>query len=84
MLHHVPTTAAQDSLLAESFRVLRPGGVMAGSDSRRNFRLWLFHTFDIYNPIDPLEMPARLETAGFGDVDMEIIEDIFRFRATKG
>src|SRR5262249_42906340 len=27
MLHHVPTAAAQDRLLAEARRVLRPGGV---------------------------------------------------------
>src|SRR5437762_8525189 len=30
MLHHVPTRALQDRLLAEAWRVLRPGGVFAG------------------------------------------------------
>jgi len=83
MLHHVPTEAAQDALLGESFRVLRRGGVMAGSDSRRSFRLRLFHLFDIYNPIDPLRFPLRLDTVGFGDVKVETMEDRFRFRATK-
>ena len=34
MLHHVPSSALQDRLLAEVHRVLRPGGVFAGSDSR--------------------------------------------------
>jgi ubiquinone/menaquinone biosynthesis C-methylase UbiE len=33
MLHHVPTAALQDRLLAEARRVLRPGGVFAGFDA---------------------------------------------------
>ena len=31
MLHHVPTAAAQYQILAEALRVLRPGGLLAGS-----------------------------------------------------
>jgi SAM-dependent methyltransferase len=33
MLHHVPTTALQNRILAEALRVLRPGGVLVGADS---------------------------------------------------
>src|SRR4051794_25949093 len=33
MLHHVPSPAQQDRLLAEAARVLRPGGAFAGTDS---------------------------------------------------
>ena len=33
MLHHVPSVEAQDKLLAEVARDLRPGGVFAGTDS---------------------------------------------------
>ena len=33
MLHHVPTRARQDQVLAEAFRLLRPGGTFLGSDS---------------------------------------------------
>src|SRR5882672_6195311 len=33
MLHHVPTLALQNKILAEACRVLRPGGVLIGSDS---------------------------------------------------
>jgi SAM-dependent methyltransferase len=33
MLHHVPTCELQDRLFKESRRVLRPGGVFAGSDA---------------------------------------------------
>src|SRR5262249_20128660 len=37
MLHHVPTAALQDQLLAEARRVLRPGGVFAGFDGVGSF-----------------------------------------------
>jgi ubiquinone/menaquinone biosynthesis C-methylase UbiE len=33
MLHHVPTAALQDEAFSEIARVLRPGGVFAGTDS---------------------------------------------------
>src|SRR5271169_2546158 len=33
MLHHVPSLQLQNRLLAEAFRVLRAGGVFAGTDS---------------------------------------------------
>jgi len=41
MLHHVSSEAMQNRLLAEVARVLRPGGVFAGTDSlySRSFRL---------------------------------------------
>ena len=32
MLHHIPSPELQDAALAELARVLRPGGVLAGSD----------------------------------------------------
>src|ERR1019366_5363206 len=32
MLHHIPSAALQDAALAELGRVLRPGGVLVGSD----------------------------------------------------
>lgn len=82
MLHHVPTADVQDAVLAESRRVLIPGGVLAGSDSTTSVRFRLFHLFDVHNPIDPDALPARLSAAGFDDVDVESAKSAFRFRAT--
>lgn len=84
MLHHVPTAEGQDALLRESIRVLRAGGVLAGSDSRISLRLRLFHLFDTFNPVDPEALPGRLETAGFASVAVDAVEGRFRFRAAKG
>ena len=42
MLHHIPLAVMQDRLPAEAIRVLRPGGILAGTDSidSRVFRLF--------------------------------------------
>ncbi len=60
MLHHVPSVALQDRLLREVARVLRPGGLFAGTDSlySRSFRL--LHLFDTMVVVDPVTFPARM------------------------
>src|SRR5262245_54606400 len=50
MLHHLPGAAAQDRLFAEAARVLRPGGVFAGTDSRPSLRWRLVHLGDVCTP----------------------------------
>ena len=70
MLHHVPTTELQDRMLAEMCRVLRPGGMLVGSDVIPNDTLDVFHDGDIYLPCDPAGMPDRLKAAGFVDVQV--------------
>ena len=65
MLHHVPTLAEQNKILAEALRVLRPGGVLVGSDSLASNDLHHFHEGDTYNPVDPASLLSRLQTLGF-------------------
>jgi SAM-dependent methyltransferase len=84
MLHHVPSVAKQDRLLREVARVLRPGGLFAGTDSlySRSFRL--LHLFDTIVVVDPVTFPARLRAAGFSEVHVDVMEPYaFRFRARK-
>jgi SAM-dependent methyltransferase len=68
MLHHLPGAPAQDRLFAEAARVLRPGGVFAGTDSQPSLRWRLAHLGDICTPVDPRTLPQRLARAGFGQV----------------
>ena len=72
MLHHVPTLALQNKILAEAFRVLRPGGVLIGSDSLPSTDLHDFHADDIYNPIDPASLLSRLQTLGFSEITLMV------------
>jgi SAM-dependent methyltransferase len=83
MLHHVPSAALQDRLLAEVARVLRPGGIFAGVDSLYSRAFGLLHLFDTMVAVDPRTFPQRLEAAGFGDVEFEVNARAFRFRARR-
>lgn len=65
MLHHLPRLEAQQALVAEAFRVLRPGGVLVGSDSLASTDLHEFHAGDTYNPVDPALLVVMLRAAGF-------------------
>src|SRR5204863_2603194 len=60
MLHHIPTTALQDRLLAEVRRVLRPGAVFAGLDGVGSFLFRLVHFGDTYTPVNPDTFGSRL------------------------
>jgi ubiquinone/menaquinone biosynthesis C-methylase UbiE len=71
MLHHVPTTEQQDQVFAEVARVLRPGAPLVASDSLASDELAAHHEGDTYNPVDPTSLPARLEAAGFREVELQ-------------
>ncbi len=83
MLHHVPSPAKQDRLFAEAFRVLRPGGVFAGSDSLTSFGFRLIHLGDTAVTVDPDRLPDRLAAAGFAAPRIETTAGSFRFQGSR-
>jgi len=83
MLHHVPSSAMQDRLFAEVYRVLMPGGVFAGTDSMRSLLMRVFHIRDTMVLVDPATLPARLGSIGFEKVKVEIGTGRFRFSARR-
>ena len=82
MLHHVPTLAMQNKILAEAFRVLRPGGVLICSDSLASNDLHHFHEGDTYNPVEPTSVLARLQTLGFENITV-VVDGMLKFIAYK-
>ncbi|HEY2325930.1 MAG TPA: class I SAM-dependent methyltransferase [Gaiellaceae bacterium] len=82
MLHHLPTQTLQFAALSEAHRVLRPGGVLLGSDSLASQGLHEFHEGDTYNPIDPPRLLVYLQAAGFARISLTVGEGL-RFTAYK-
>jgi SAM-dependent methyltransferase len=83
MLHHVPSTDTQDRLFAEAARVLRAGGLFAGSDSSYSPELAEFHRGDTFVPLDPATLASRLTQAGLTGVEVTPAERYVMFRARK-
>ena len=83
MLHHLSSTALQDQLFAQVWRVLEPGGVFVGSDSRQSWQMRMIHIGDTLVPIDPETVSARLELAGFEVLEIEKNSRAFRFHARR-
>ena len=83
VLHHIPSSTAQDRLFAELSRVLRPGGVFVGTDSRDLEMIRLGHVDDTFVPVDPETLPDRLQGAGFTGIEVDMTEFHIRFIARK-
>lgn len=84
MLHHIPSPSLQDAALAELARVLRPGAVLAGLDGLDTPARRELHVGDVFVPVDPGTLEARLRAAGFAHARVDVTGDRVRFAATKG
>jgi SAM-dependent methyltransferase len=74
MLHHVPSSDAQNAIFRELARVLRNGALLVAADAVYSEDLLAFHEGDTYNPIDPDGLGERLRAAGFGKIEVDGFE----------
>ena len=84
MLHHVPSAALQDKMLAEVRRTLRPGAVFGGIDNTASLGFRLIHIGDTMVVADPDTFASRLVAAGFSNVHIARAGHRFRFQARRG
>ena len=85
MLHHIDPPALQDQAFAEVARVLRRGGVFAGTDSiGAGWKFRLVHVGDTLALVDPETLPDRLHAAGLADAHVDRNQRSLRFRARSG
>jgi SAM-dependent methyltransferase len=80
MLHHILSEKLQDRLLAEAWRTLRPGGILAGTDGLDSRLFRFMNLFDTLVVVDPKTLPDRLRAARFQDVNVEVNSYAFRSR----
>ena len=85
MLHHVPSRAQQDAVFAEVARVLRPGGVFLCADPIDIAPIRAAHQEqgETFVPLDPDDLQARLQHAGFSRAELHLADYQLLVRATR-
>ena len=83
MLHHIRTPQLQDRFFREAYRVLQPGGILAGADSLPSILMSAFHLGETLTLVAPDTLPRRLMSAGFTDVRVGVGHGRFRFSASR-
>lgn len=83
MFHHLRSSALQDRAFAEISRVLRPGGVFLAFEIRDGWTHRVGHIKSTFVPLSPASLFARLTTAGFSKVTVDIRSGGYRIRALR-
>src|SRR5882762_3260861 len=83
MLHHLRSNALQDRAFAETWRVLRPGGVFLAFEIQDGWLHRVGHIKSTFVPVTPASVFARLTTAGFSKVTVDFRRGGFRIRALR-
>jgi SAM-dependent methyltransferase len=83
VLHHLKSGELQDRAVAETFRVLRPGGVFLAFEINHSWIHRVGHIKSTYTPLAPDSVFARLRRAGFARVSVDVQVGGFRIRAAR-
>jgi SAM-dependent methyltransferase len=81
VLHHLKSREAQDQMFAEVFRVLRPGGIFLAFEITDGWINRAIHFRSTFTPVKPGSAFARLSSAGFSRVAVDLRKGAFRLSA---
>src|SRR5258708_2898286 len=83
MLHHLRSNELQDRAFAETWRVLRPGGVFLAFEIQDGWLHRVAHIKSTFVPVAAASAFARLTAAGFSKVTVDIQRGGYRIRALR-
>jgi len=83
MLHHLRSNELQDRAFAETWRVLRPGGVFLAFEIQDGWLHRVGHIKSTFVPLAPASAFARLTAVGFSNVTVGIQRGGYRIRALR-
>jgi ubiquinone/menaquinone biosynthesis C-methylase UbiE len=84
VLHHVWRPGDRERMIQESFRVLKPGGILAGVDATPvALRRGLVHLGDRVSPVEGSRLLAELGEAGFERAAIHHRGSKFKFTASR-
>ncbi len=83
MLHHLRSHELQDRAFAETWRVLRPGGVFFAFEIQDAWLHRVAHIKSTFVPVVPASLFARLTAAGFAKATVDIQRGGVRIRALR-
>jgi len=83
VLHHLRSQKAQEQMLTEVFRVLRPGGIFLIFEITDGWLSRAMHHRSTFNPVLPSTAPARFAAAGFSQLAIDLRKGFFRLSAVR-
>ena len=83
VLHHLPSTEAQDCAAMEIHRVLRPGGVFVALEIDDGWLSRVLHIRSTFVAVAPDQVGSRLRAAGFANVEVKNRSGGFLLRAKR-
>jgi ubiquinone/menaquinone biosynthesis C-methylase UbiE len=83
VLHHLKSKQLQDQMMAEAFRVLRPGGVFIAFEITDSWFHRVSHFRSTFTPVAPSSVFPRLSGAGFSKIALDLRKGAFRITAVR-